>query len=74
VRRQFWRWVKEDLALSEEETHEALGVESVYDFPGTMVEAKERILAWIAGHIAGEKGKRSVKQDIEDLFGAEGGR
>jgi hypothetical protein len=74
VRRRFWAWTKQDLALSDDEVHQALEVESVYEFPGTMGEAKERILAWVAGQVATQAEKRSVERDLTDLgFGEDEG-
>ena len=49
VRARFWAWTKNTLALTEDEVHEALNVESVKDFTGTMEQAKELIEAWVAG-------------------------
>lgn len=42
----FWAWVGSELGLSNDEVHEALEVESVKDYGGTMGEAKEAVLAW----------------------------
>uniref|UniRef100_A0A6H1ZYJ8 Putative Erf family protein n=1 Tax=viral metagenome TaxID=1070528 RepID=A0A6H1ZYJ8_9ZZZZ len=69
VRKKFWAWTSQDLGLSDDEVHEALGVESVYEWPGTKREAMEKILAWVAGQIAAQGEARSAKKDIEDLFG-----
>ena len=41
VRTKFWTWIKGTLGLSEQEVHQALGVDSIYNFQGTMAEAKE---------------------------------
>lgn len=41
-RNAFWAYVNE-LELSNEEAHKALDCESVYDFPGTMADAKEAL-------------------------------
>lgn len=46
VRSRFWARMGE-LGLSNEEAHQALGVESIYDFRGTMQEALDVIIAWI---------------------------
>ena len=40
IRKRFWEFAKGTLKLSEEQVHEALKVESVKDFQGTMSEAK----------------------------------
>ena len=50
IRSRFWAWAKNDLALTEAQVHEALGVDSVKDYKGTMEEAKAQIEAWIATH------------------------
>lgn len=46
VRKRFWAWTT-DMALSNKEVHEALGVEHVSDYEGSMQEAKERIIAYV---------------------------
>lgn len=46
ARNKFWAMTKE-LTLSNEQVHEALGVESVKDYEGTMAEAKKQIEEWI---------------------------
>lgn len=43
VRARFWAYAKKDLKLAEAQVHEALGVESVAEFDGTMREAKDRL-------------------------------
>ena len=43
VRTKFWTWIKGMLGLSE--VHQALGVDSIYNFQGTMAEAKETLEA-----------------------------
>lgn len=40
ARKRFWGWAKGTLGLTEDQVHEALGVESVYEFDGTMKDAK----------------------------------
>lgn len=47
VRKRFWLWAKDVMALAEDEVHEALGVGSIKEFPGTMKEAKAKIEAWV---------------------------
>jgi len=47
ARKKFWVWAREDLSLTDEQVHEALGVESVKDYEGTMAEAKKQIEEWI---------------------------
>lgn len=46
TRKRFWTWTNE-LGLSHEEVHEALGVESVKDFGGTKDAARAKINEWI---------------------------
>ena len=71
--RHFWAWTGQDLGLSNDEVHQALGVESVHDFPGTKREAMDRILAWVAEQSKAKVEPHSAKQDIEDLFGPQEG-
>ena len=47
IRPAFWKWTKEQLALTEEQVYEALGVEHVHDFTGSMEDAKAKILGWV---------------------------
>jgi len=53
VRKAFWAWATGDqensLGLTDIQVHEALSVESVKDFAGTMAQAKEWIEAWVQG-------------------------
>lgn len=49
VRARFWAWI-DRIGLTKDEVHEALGVESVVDFGGSMRDAKERIEEWIVAH------------------------
>ena len=69
TRAQFWAWAGQDLGLSNDEVHQALGAESVYDFPGTKREARDKILAWVAEQSKVVSPPGSVQQDMEDLFG-----
>jgi hypothetical protein len=47
IRKAFWAWAGDSLGLKHAEVHEALDVESVRDFDGTMAEAKTAILKWV---------------------------
>jgi len=76
VRKRFWRWTREELGLSSDEIHEALGVESVKDFAGTMQDAKEAILTFITRRLAEEKRAdvvihKPVSRKVEVLKGEE---
>ena len=46
VRKRFWAWAKGTLGLTEDEVHEALQVESVKAFEGTMKAAKATLEAF----------------------------
>lgn len=46
VRKRFWAWTT-GMALSNNEAHEALGVDHVSDYEGSMQEAKDRIIAYV---------------------------
>jgi phage recombination protein Bet len=54
IQRRFWAWTSETLGMSSDEVHEALGVDHVRDFGGTMMDAKQTIADWINDH-AGEQ-------------------
>ena len=71
VCKRFWAWTGQDLGLTNDQVHEALGVASVYDFSGTKQEAMDKILAWVSGQSKAASPPRSAKQDSEDLFGPE---
>ena len=47
VRKRFWAWARGDLGLTDAQVHEALKVEHVHEFLGTMGQAKEWIEAWV---------------------------
>jgi len=68
ARKGFWRWTRQDLALSSDEVHEALGVTHVRDFPGSMHDAKLCIEAYMASKAreqVPEEAKREEKEDDE---------
>jgi len=52
IRKRFWAWATGDgensRGLTTEQVYEALEVESIHDFAGTMGDAKAQIDAWIA--------------------------
>lgn len=50
TRRRFWAWARER-GLSDDQVHEALGVESLYDFPGDKRAAVAQINAWVEEQI-----------------------
>lgn len=58
VRRRFWAWTRGDLALSADEVHTALDVESVHDFPGSMQDAADVIGNYVAS--------KTTKQEEKD--------
>jgi hypothetical protein len=43
ARTRFWAWTKQELGLTEDQVHDILGVASMYEYPGTMVQAKADI-------------------------------
>lgn len=53
VRKRFWAWTT-GMALSNEDVHIALGAEHVADYEGSMIEAKERIIAYVNKQAAGD--------------------
>lgn len=54
VRNRFWAWTAER-GLTQDQVHEALGVESVRDYSGTMEDARKAIDDWIDAQIAAGK-------------------
>jgi hypothetical protein len=51
IRAAFWAWAKDTLALSDEQVYQALGVDHVHDYAGTMDEAKAQIEAWVGDQL-----------------------
>jgi len=45
---RFWDWTNNYLALLEEQVLEALGVQALADYTGSMKDAKDAIEAWVA--------------------------
>lgn len=52
TRKKFWRWVRDDKALTEEQVYTALGVKRIHDYQGTKGEAFSAIEGWIDSQIA----------------------
>jgi hypothetical protein len=48
TRKNFWRWAKNDMRLTEEEVHEAMEVEHLEEFTGNKAEAMQAIKAYAA--------------------------
>ncbi len=70
-----WKWAR-DNTLTNANVHEALGVESVKDFTGTMAEAKAQIEAWITAQTTSPalrtpEQQAQYEKDQESLFGSE---
>ena len=65
VRKRFWTWAGEQ-TLSREQVHEALGVDHVEEYKGTMQEAKAQLEAWLTKQIEAEP--VSFEQAVEDLY------
>lgn len=55
IQRRFWAWTSETLGMSSDEVHEALEVDHVRDFDGTMMDAKQTIADWINAHAANDE-------------------
>jgi len=64
VRARFWAWTGGTLGLNNDQVHEALGVDHVEEYDGTMEEAKAQIEAWIVTNA-----KPDAKQATDELFG-----
>jgi len=48
VRGRFWAWCYNTMTLTEAQVYEALGVEHIHSYTGTMQDAKAAIEAWVA--------------------------
>lgn len=55
IQRRFWAWTSETLGMTSDEVHEALEVDHVRDFDGTMMDAKQTIADWINAHAANQQ-------------------
>jgi len=67
IRTRFWAWTKGDLALTEDQVHEALGVDHIRDYKGTMEKAKAQIEAWIVKQADAE----ALAEDFEQYAAGE---
>ena len=63
VRARFWKWAH-DHGLSDDEVYEALGVEHIHDYTGTMEDAKEQILDWIEAQVESELEPAPLPEEI----------
>jgi len=69
VRKRFWMWVRGELELSEEQAHEALGVEHVRDYAGTMDQAKAALEEYAAkrdAYAAADEDTEPIKYAADD--------
>ena len=68
IRNRFWRYCKEELALSRSEVHEALGVESVKEFDGTMQQAKALLDEYVKWKMEQDKEQADdeEKQEVKE--------
>jgi len=63
VRKRFWAWTT-DMGLSNKEVHEALGVEHVADYEGSMLGAKDQIVAYVNAKAQGPAGEITEQEDL----------
>ena len=56
VHPKFWAWTKNQLDLTDAEVHAALAVEHIADYPGTMDEAKNLLVAYHNAKVDAEIG------------------
>jgi len=64
IRPQFWAWAGQTMGLKNEQVYEALGVEHVHDFTGSMQDAKTKIEEWVGTQAK----KDEAQQAAEELF------
>ena len=62
TRKRFWQWTRETLGLSNGEVHEALGVESVKDYPGPRKQAHADIMAYITRQLEAAANEKAAKK------------
>lgn len=68
VRKRFWAYVG-SLTLSEADVHEALSVEHIKEYAGTMAEAKAALDKYVSDHIAEtDEAEATVMPDVESEF------
>jgi len=70
VRTRFWKWTRDKLGLSDTEVHEALNVEHVKEFDGTMQMAKACILAWVDARAEGGEAEDAAKELFDVMEGS----
>ena len=59
VRKRFWVWTRDDLGLTDDQIYEALGIEHIHDFQGSMSDAKRKIEAWVNDQLQGNDAESS---------------
>jgi len=64
IRPQFWAWAGQTMGLKNEQVYEALGVEHIHDFTGSMQDAKTKIEEWVGTQAK----KDETQQATEELF------
>jgi len=64
IRNRFWQWTSVTKGLEDSQVYEALGVEHIHDFGGTMDEAKDKIEAWITA-------QSKIDDAVSEVYGDE---
>lgn len=68
IRKAFWRWVKEDIALRESEVCEALDVSSIHSYTGTMAQCKQAIIAYVDRKSTGAQEQAEETEEKKTTF------
>lgn len=64
IRNRFWHWTSTVKGLEDGQVYEALGVEHIHDFEGTMDEAKDKIEQWITA-------QTTIDDAVAEVYGDE---
>ena len=64
IRGRFWAWCYNEMTLTEAQVYEALGVDSVQDYAGTMQDAKRAIEGYVSNMADGD-GEQADPEPVE---------
>jgi hypothetical protein len=68
VRAKFWAWCGEQ-GLSNAEVYQALGVEHVHDYAGTMTDAKQQIDSWLRDRVEQPEAETDTDEMFAEAYG-----
>lgn len=66
ARIRFWTYTRTELGLTTDEVHDALAVARIHDFPGTMQDAKELLIAYADAKAETQDGESPATEETRD--------